>query len=109
MEDPEKKSQNNERVEQLEGALKKILDLAAAPDTTTVAELEKALLEVKTLRGILPICSFCKKIRDDHGDWSQVEEYVKERSEADFSHGICPDCMKEQYPREYDAIQSKNK
>ncbi|UCD80013.1 MAG: hypothetical protein JSW26_00850 [Desulfobacterales bacterium] len=74
----------------------------------TVAKLEKALAEVKTLRGILPICSFCKKIRDDDGYWNQVEVYVKERSAADFSHGICPDCMKEYYPEEYDAIDDKN-
>lgn len=63
-----------------------------------VAALERALAEVKTLRGILPICSFCKKIRDDDGYWSQVEVYVSERSHADFSHGICPDCMEEHYP-----------
>ena len=73
----------------------------------TVAKLEKALEEVKTLRGILPICSFCKKIRDDKGYWNQVEVYIKERLDADFSHGICPDCMRKHYPEEYDAIQSK--
>lgn len=70
----------------------------------TVAKLEKALAEVKTLRGILPICSFCKKIRDDSGDWKQVEVYVRERSSADFSHSVCPDCMKEHYPEEYEEI-----
>lgn len=63
----------------------------------TVDELETAINEVKTLRGILPICSFCKKIREDNGYWSQVEVYVKNRSDADFSHGICPDCMEENY------------
>ncbi len=70
----------------------------------TVAKLEKALAEVKTLRGILPICSFCKKIRDDSGDWKQVEVYVRERSSANFSHSVCPDCMKEHYPEEYEEI-----
>ncbi|MCD6272119.1 MAG: hypothetical protein J7K30_04580 [Deltaproteobacteria bacterium] len=64
----------------------------------TVAKLEKALMEVKTLRGILPICSFCKNIRDDDGYWNQVEVYVKERSDADFSHSICPECMEKHYP-----------
>ena len=54
--------------------------------------------EVKTLRGIIPICSSCKKIRDDQGAWNQVEVYVKEHSEAEFSHGLCPDCMKKLYP-----------
>ncbi len=65
--------------------------------TDTVARLKKALEEVKTLRGIIPICSFCKKIRDDKGYWSQVEVYVKERSHASFSHGVCPECMEEHY------------
>lgn len=64
----------------------------------TVTSLEKALGEVKTLRGILPICSFCKKIRDDKGYWDQVEVYVRDRTDADFSHSICPDCMAKHYP-----------
>lgn len=61
-------------------------------------ELEKALAEIKTLRGILPICAHCKKIRDDKGYWNQIESYIHEHSEAEFSHGICPDCAKELYP-----------
>ena len=61
-------------------------------------ELKKALEEIKTLRGILPICSHCKKIRDDEGYWHNVDVYVRDHSDADFSHGICPDCMKELYP-----------
>jgi hypothetical protein len=73
----------------------------------TVAKLEKALAEVKTLRGILPICSFCKKIRDDDDSWHQIESYVKERSDADFSHGICPACLQRHYPEEYAAMQSE--
>ena len=64
----------------------------------TVEKLQRALKEVKALRGILPICSFCKKIRDDSGYWNQVEVYVKEHSDADFSHSVCPDCMKKHYP-----------
>jgi hypothetical protein len=64
----------------------------------TVAHLEKALGEVKTLKGIVPICSFCKKIRNDKGYWDQVEVYVTEHSEADFSHGVCPDCLTKHYP-----------
>lgn len=59
------------------------------------AAMKHALDEIKTLKGILPICSYCKKIRDDSGYWSQLETYIRERSDADFSHGICPDCMKE--------------
>ena len=64
----------------------------------TIAQLEKTLSEVKTLRGILPICSYCKKVRNDKGYWDQVEVYVKDHTEADFSHGICPDCLKEHFP-----------
>jgi hypothetical protein len=65
---------------------------------SSITDLEKALREVKTLRGIVPICSFCKKIRNDKGYWDQVEVYVTEHSEANFSHGICPECMAEHYP-----------
>lgn len=60
--------------------------------------LRKALDEVKTLRGIVPICANCKKIRNDNGYWDQVEQYVSAHSEAEFSHSICPDCFKTLYP-----------
>ena len=73
----------------------------------TVAKLEKALLDVKTLRGILPICSFCKKIRDNAGHWNQLEVYVRDRSDADFSHSVCPDCAKIHYPEAYGKLKSK--
>jgi PAS domain S-box-containing protein len=63
-----------------------------------ICELQKALSEIKTLSGMLPICSRCKKIRDDQGYWKQIEAYISERSDAEFSHGICPDCMKILYP-----------
>ena len=63
-----------------------------------IADLQKALLEVKTLKGIIPICASCKKIRDDKGYWNQVESYIHDHSEAEFSHGICPECMKKLYP-----------
>ncbi len=55
-------------------------------------ELEDALTRVKQLRGLLPICAYCKKIRNDQNYWQQVECYVAEHSEAQFSHGICPEC-----------------
>jgi len=64
-----------------------------------VNELEKALEQVKTLQGLIPICSSCHKIRDDNGFWQRLEEYIEAHSEAEFSHGICPDCMKTLYPR----------
>ena len=58
-----------------------------------VAELEEALVRVKQLQGLLPICSYCKKIRNDRNGWQQLENYIGERSEAQFSHTICPDCF----------------
>ncbi len=67
------------------------------------AELQTALANIKTLRGILPICAGCKRIRNDSGYWEQVEWYVHEHSEADFSHGLCPECIARLYP-ELDAL-----
>lgn len=61
-------------------------------------KLQAALDEIKTLQGILPICSHCKQIRDDKGVWKQIEGYIRSHSDADFSHGICPDCAREHYP-----------
>jgi hypothetical protein len=54
--------------------------------------------ENKTLKGFLPICASCKKIRDDQGYWNQIESYIKARSQAEFSHSICPDCAEKLYP-----------
>ena len=62
------------------------------------AELAAALAKVKLLGGLLPICAGCKKIRDDQGYWSQVDSYVQEHSEATFTHGLCPECIKRLYP-----------
>ena len=70
-----------------------------------IAQLQDALANVKTLRGLVPICANCKKIRDDHGYWRLVEEYVREHSEAEFSHGICPACLKLLYPEYYDQTK----
>ena len=64
--------------------------------------LQQALDEVRTLRGIVPICASCKKIRDDNGYWNQVEKYISERTDAEFSHGICPECAKKLYPEYYE-------
>ncbi len=63
-----------------------------------VVSLQAALEKVKLLSGFLPICASCKKIRDDQGYWQQIESYIKKHSEAEFSHGICPDCAKVLYP-----------
>jgi PAS domain S-box-containing protein len=63
-----------------------------------VSELQDALAKVRTLSGFIPICASCKKIRDDQGYWNQIEQYIKDHSEAEFSHSMCPDCKKEFYP-----------
>jgi CheY-like chemotaxis protein len=63
-----------------------------------IAELREALAQVKTLSGLLPICSHCKKIRNDKGYWTQVEKYIGDHSDAQFTHGLCPDCLNELYP-----------
>ena len=63
-----------------------------------IDELRKAIDEVKTLRGIIPICASCKKIRDGEGFWQQVEDYIGSHSDAVFSHGICQECEKKLYP-----------
>jgi PAS domain-containing protein len=74
-------------------------------------ELERALADIRRLRGILPICANCKKIRNDEGYWDQVEDYITDHSEAEFSHSLCPDCARELYPdyagRIYEKDQEK--
>lgn len=65
-------------------------------------ELKNAFDNIKTLSGLLPICASCKKIRDDEGYWEQIEVYIKEHSDAEFTHGLCPDCAKKLYPDIYD-------
>lgn len=74
-----------------------------------IGELQAALAEIKTLQGILPICSFCKKIRNDQGYWEQVEAYVSRHSQAEFSHSICPPCIKRHYPEEYEGIMARTR
>lgn len=64
-----------------------------------VEELSQALAEVRTLKGIVPICANCKNVRDDQGYWNRVETYLNEHTEADFTHAVCPDCMKRLYPQ----------
>ena len=63
-----------------------------------ILELENALAKVRTLTGLLPICAWCKKIRDDKGYWNQLETYIGKHSDADFTHGICPGCQNEFVP-----------
>jgi CheY-like chemotaxis protein len=72
-----------------------------------VRELESALARVKQLHGLLPICAYCKKIRDDRNYWQQVEAYIASHSEAQFSHSICPDCHERVVKPELEAIRGK--
>jgi DNA repair exonuclease SbcCD ATPase subunit len=88
----ERKGQN--RIDPLALENRQLLELAEE----RAARLAKLLKELKTLQGLLPICSNCKKIRDDQGYWKRLEHYLQEHSQATFSHGLCPDCLKELYP-----------
>jgi phosphoserine phosphatase RsbU/P len=72
-----------------------------------VSELEEALSRVKQLQGLLPICSYCKKIRDDQNYWQQVESYIATHSEAQFSHSICPDCYTEFVTPDIERFKSR--
>jgi len=72
-------------------------------------EAQRLLGEVYTLRGILPICSYCKQIRDDRGYWHEVETYIRQHSEADFTHGICPDCIAKYFPQEHALLYPEGK
>lgn len=113
--DHEELLQHRERLEELVLARTKdlqeaYLNLQAEIEERRKAEVEKeqiilqlqeALNRVNTLSGLLPICAACKKIRDDDGYWHQVEEYIMDHSEVDFSHGICPDCIRKLYPEFY--------
>jgi hypothetical protein len=63
-----------------------------------IGQLETALSEVKTLKGLLPMCANCKKVRDDTGYWNQIESYLQDHADASFTHSVCPDCLQELYP-----------
>jgi two-component system CheB/CheR fusion protein len=80
----------------IEGAVISFIDITERKRAEDA--LQKAFDEIRTLRGIIPICAKCKQIRDDQGFWSQVEVYIRDHTEAEFSHGICPECAKELYP-----------
>lgn len=73
-----------------------------------VDELEQAILQIKQLQGLLPICSYCKKIRDDGNYWQQVEEYLGQHSEVKFSHGICPMCYEKEMVPQLTALKNEN-
>lgn len=88
------------------GVLNALGMLAIARRVQLDAATSEVVGELKTLRGIIPICSHCRKLRSEVGDWQQIERYFHERGEALFSHGICPDCLREHYE---DSIASATK
>jgi methyl-accepting chemotaxis protein len=92
---------NKEKLERINGKLREeIIERKKAEDERNqlIAQLKDALAKIKTLTGLLPICSACKKIRNDKGIWEQIEIYIRDHSHADFSHSICPECMEKLYP-----------
>ena len=98
---------------QVAGLIGAMLDITARKTAENekeklITELREALDKVKLLSGFLPICAACKKIRDDQGYWKQIETYIRENSEAEFSHSICPDCAKELYPEFIKNRSEKN-
>jgi putative methionine-R-sulfoxide reductase with GAF domain len=90
----------NELKEQLEESRQAVTDRIKAEQEkgALITDLRKALQEVKRLSGLLPVCSFCKKIKDDKGYWNQIEDYIRDHSEAEFSHSICQECAKKHFP-----------
>lgn len=87
-----------DRLKKQEEEIRSLLVSTVRERTTA---LNKALVEVKTLHGLLPICSRCKKIRDDHGYWQNLESYISAHTDADFSHSLCPSCIEDLYPEFY--------
>jgi HAMP domain-containing protein len=93
--------ENEEKLKRINKQLREeITERKQAEDerNKVIAQLKDAILKIKTLTGLLPICAACKKIRNDKGAWEQIETYIRDHSEANFSHSICPDCMKKLYP-----------
>jgi PAS domain S-box-containing protein len=91
-----------------------VVDITERKDLETklqqsVADLTDALANVKQLSGLLSICGYCKNIRTDEGSYVRIEQYIKEHTDANFSHGICPDCMKQHHPEIYASIEAKKK
>ena len=79
-------------------ALEREIAVRFQAEQQAAAMAQRALADLRTLRGIIPICSHCRKVRSEVGDWQQLEQYVAEHSEADFSHGVCPNCLRQHYP-----------
>ncbi len=85
------------------------LNKSEAEREKIISKLQESISEVKVLSGLLPICASCKKIRDDKGYWNMLEVYIRDHSEAEFSHGLCPECMMKVYPDHYKKIEAFKK
>lgn len=105
----EKRDSEHIEMEKILKKAKDEVEQSISAKTELIARLESSLAEVKKLTGLIPICSNCKKIRDDDGYWMQVEEYVSNHSGATFSHGICPNCLRKLYPDVAEDIIEKKK
>jgi hypothetical protein len=93
----------------IQGLCSRIIDeegrnLGVRGSNRDITSLKRTESEVKRLRGILPICASCKKVRDDKGYWFQVEEYIRDHSEAEFSHSLCPECARKVWPEMPDEM-----
>ena len=98
------------RIIRLQGAFQDITvrKQAEAEKERLIKELQDALAEVKTLKEFLPICSYCKKVREDENYWSKLESYISKRMGTQFSHGICPECYKMKITPELEEIERRN-
>lgn len=72
-----------------------------------IVDLQEALNSIKVLKGLIPLCAWCKKVRDDKGYWKKVERYIEENSDASFTHGICPNCLHKTDPETYEEYEEK--
>lgn len=97
---PEFEEHETKQIQDLQ-ALHRLIETSAEERESLIRELQAAVSEIKTLRGFIPICANCKSIRDDQGFWNRVEQYIQIHTDAQFSHGICPDCAKKLYPEFY--------
>jgi hypothetical protein len=80
-----------------------------ASERELARRVDESLAHIKMLRGLLPICAWCKRVRDDEGYWTQMEAYVRDHSQAEFSHGLCPDCLRENFPEDAAGVEAASK
>ncbi|MCK5148104.1 hypothetical protein KAR48_15210 [bacterium] len=108
---PQEEKEREERISYTQRLEKEIADRKKAEKEreAVIIELKEALSNVKLLSGLIPICAYCKKVRDDKGYWNQVETYIENHSDASFSHGYCPECLGKLYGNQKWYIKNKEK